>query len=51
VVGRVYNGVLEAAGVREVQVELAVLGFVGCFASWANVRLKLVKAVASARQL
>jgi hypothetical protein len=47
VVGRVHNGVLEAAGVLEVQVQLAVLGLVGRGDTGANVRLELIEAVSN----
>jgi hypothetical protein len=45
VVGGVHDGVLEAAGVNEVQVELAVLGLVGGVGAGADVRLELIEAV------
>jgi hypothetical protein len=47
VVGRVHNGVLEAAGVLEVQVQLAVLGLVGRGDAGADVRLELIEAVSN----
>jgi hypothetical protein len=47
VVGRVHNGVLEAAGVLEVQVQLAVLGLVGRGDTGADVRLELIEAVSN----
>ena len=45
VVGRVDNGVLETAGVLEVQVELAVLGAVCGGGAGADVGLELIEAV------
>jgi hypothetical protein len=45
VVGCVYDGVLETAGVLEVEVQLAVLGAVGGGGAWADVCLELVEAV------
>jgi hypothetical protein len=47
VVGGVDNGVLEAAGVLEVEVQLAVLGLVGRGNAGANVRLELIEAVSN----
>jgi hypothetical protein len=45
VVGGVDNGVLEATGVLEVQVELAVLAAVGWDGTRAGVRLELIEAI------
>lgn len=45
VVGRVDDGVLEAARVLEVEVQLAVLGVVGGLGARADVGLELVEAV------
>jgi hypothetical protein len=45
VVCSIYDGVLETAGVLEVQVELASLGSVGLDGAGANVGLELVEAV------
>jgi hypothetical protein len=45
VVGSVDDGVLEAAGVLEVQVQLAGLGSFGSCGAGADVRLELVEAV------
>jgi hypothetical protein len=45
VVGSIHNGVLETTRVREVQVQLAVLGFIRGFGAGANVRLELVEAI------
>lgn len=47
VVGGVDNGVLEAAGVLEVQVELAVLGLLRRGDGRANVRLELIEAISN----
>jgi hypothetical protein len=47
VVGGVDNGVLEAAGVHEVEVQLAVLGLVGCDGAGSNVRLELIEAISN----
>jgi hypothetical protein len=45
VVGRVDDGVLEAARVLEVQVQLAGFGMVGLQGAGTNVRLELVEAI------
>lgn len=47
VVGGIDNGVLEAAGVLEVQVELAVLGLLRRGDAGANVRLELIEAISN----
>ena len=46
-VGGVDNGVLEAAGVLEVQVKLAVLGLLRRGDVGANVRLELIEAISN----
>jgi hypothetical protein len=45
VVGRVHNSILEAAGVLQLQVELAVLGVIRLRRSGTDVGLELVEAV------
>jgi hypothetical protein len=45
VVGGVHDGVLEAARVLEIEVELAVLGAVGGDGAGTGVRLELIEAV------
>lgn len=45
VVGSIYDGVLEATGILQVQVELAVLGVVGGLGAGTNVCLELVETV------
>ena len=45
VVGGVDDGVLEATGVLEVQVDLAVLGLLGGLDAWADVGLELIETI------
>jgi hypothetical protein len=47
VVGGVDDGVLEAAGVHEVEVQLAVLGLVGGVGAGADVGLELIEAISN----
>lgn len=47
VVSSVDNSVLEATGVDEVEVQLAVLGLVGSGEAGADVRLELIEAISN----